>query len=77
MNPSGGEGVYYGRYSQDGELVAAGKFFGGTIGLYGPHGKFHSSPRYDELYYEGEFDEISDEEFKKFKEEMDGLEKRI
>lgn len=63
--------MYYGRYSADGELVAAGKFFGGTLGLYGPDGKFHSSTRYDDLYYEGEFDEISDEEFEKFKEEMD------
>ena len=63
--------MYYGRYAADGELVAAGKFFGGTLGLYGPDGQFHYDPRYEKLYYEGEFDEITDEEFEKFKAEMD------
>ena len=67
----GGDIVYYGRFDDDGEMVMAGKFFGGTLGLYGPDGQFHSNPRYEKLYYEGEFDEISDEEFEKFKAEMD------
>ena len=39
----------------------AGKFIGGALSLYGPDGKFHYDQRYDKLYYEGEFDEISDE----------------
>ena len=64
---------YYGRFAYDGRLVAAGKFFGGTLGLYGPDGQFHGSPRYDKLYYEGEFDEITDEQFEEFKAEMDEI----
>ncbi len=66
-------GKYYGRFSNDGEIVMAGKFIGSSLSLYGPDGKFHYKQRYDKLYYEGEFDEISDEEFEKFKAEMDEL----
>ena len=73
VNDPGGDGVYYGMFDNDGKLVGAGKFFGGTIGLYGPDGQFHYDPRYEKYFYEGEFDEISDEEFEKFKAEMDEL----
>lgn len=75
----GGETMseYYGRFAYDGRLVAAGKFFGGTLGLYGPDGQFHSSPRYDELYYDGEFDEITDEQFEEFKKRMDAKGKKM
>ena len=69
-------GVYYGRYSYDGKLVAAGKFIGGALSLYGPDGEFHYQQRYDKMYYEGEFDEISDEEFEEFKEKMDEKSRR-
>lgn len=62
---------YYGRFSCDGTLVSAGKFVGGTLALYGPDGEFHYAYRYEKMYYEGEFDEISDEEFEQFKKEMD------
>ncbi len=65
------ESGYYGRFTRDGEIVMAGKFIGGALSLYGPDGKFHYDQRYDKLYYEGEFDEISDEEFEEFKAEMD------
>jgi hypothetical protein len=68
---------YYGRFADDGDVVMAGKFFGGTLGLYGPDGQFHSNPRYDKLYYEGEFDEITDEQFEKFKTEMDEIGKKM
>ena len=70
------ESGYYGRYSSDGSLVAAGKFIGGALSLYGTDGEFHYKPRYEKMYYEGEFDEISDEEFEKFKKEMDELGKK-
>lgn len=63
--------VYYGRRSVDGRLVAAGKYIGGTIYPYGPDGQFHYDPRHQKLYYEGEYDEISDEEFEEFKKRMD------
>ena len=65
--------MYYGRFYDGGELVMAGKFIGGALSLYGRDGKFHYSPRYDKMYYEGEFDEISDEEFEAFKKEMDAV----
>ncbi len=74
------EGGYYGRYYSDGsgELISAGKFIGGALSLYdGRDGQFHYDPRYDKMYYEGEFDEISDEEFEKFKKKMDELGKPI
>jgi hypothetical protein len=60
--------VYYGRYLSNGELVAAGKFIGGALSLIGRDGEFHYNIQYDKMYYEGEFDEITDEEFEKFKE---------
>ena len=72
----GGGRMYYGRFTSDGELIAAGKFIGGALSLYGPDGKFHYDQRYDKQYYEGEFDEISDEEFEQFKKEMDELGKK-
>lgn len=65
--------MYYGRYAADGKLVGAGKFFGGTLGLYGRDGQFHYDAGQEKAYYEGEYDEISDEEFEKFKAEMDAL----
>ena len=71
MSDSGGHSVYYGRFATDGELLSAGKFIGGALSLYGPDRQFHYDPRYGKLYYEGEFDEISEEEFEKFKEKMD------
>ncbi len=43
------------------------------MSLYGRDGEFHYKPEYDKWYYEGDFDEISDEEFEKFKKEMDAL----
>ena len=70
------ESGYYGRFSYDGKMVMAGKFIGGALSLYGPDGKFHYDSRYDKMYYEGEFDEISDEEFEKFKKYMDSLNKK-
>lgn len=72
MSSSASESGYVGRYAVDGELVGAGKFFGGTLGIYDwRDGKFHYDPRYEKMYYEGEFDDISDEEFEKFKAKMD------
>ena len=65
--------VYYGKFSFGGELIGAGKFIGGALSLYGRDGKFHYRPEYEKWYYEGDFDEISDEEFEKFKKEMDGM----
>lgn len=67
------ESGYVGRYSSNRELVAAGKFIGGALSLYGRDGEFHYNPRYEKMYYEGEFDNISDEEFEKFKKEMDAM----
>lgn len=67
------ESGYVGRYVSGGVLVGAGKFIGGALSLYGRDGKFHYNPRYEKMYYEGEFDDISDEEFEKFKKEMDAL----
>ena len=67
------EGGYVGRFSVSGEIVSAGKFFGGTLGVYGKDGEFHYDPRHEKMYYEGEYDDISDEEFEKFKKEMDAL----
>ena len=47
-------------------------FIGGAFSLYdGRDGKFHYEQRYDNLYYEGEFDEITDEEAEKFMKKMD------
>lgn len=71
------ESEYFGRYSSDGELVSAGKFIYGALSLYGRDGKFHYDQRYEKLYYEGEFSEISDEEFEKFKKKMDAYEGTI
>lgn len=62
---------YYGRYTANGELIGAGKFIDCVLCLYGPDGRFHFSPRYQDLYNDGEFDVISEAEFEKFKEEMD------
>jgi len=67
------ESGYLGRYSSNGELVMAGKFIGGALGLYGRDGEFHYNPRYEKMYYEGEFDDISNEEFEEFKKELDAL----
>lgn len=69
-------GKYYGCFARDGELIGAGKFIGGAMSLYGRDGQFHYDQKYDKMYYEGEFDEISDEEFEKFKQEMDEIGKR-
>ncbi len=72
MGKPGFEGGYYGRYDNDGKLVGAGKFIGNALCLYGGmDGKFHFEPRYQDLYYDGEFDEISDEEFAAFKAKVD------
>ena len=66
--------MYYGRIGNDGRVLSAGKFFGGTLGVYDPRdGEFHYDPRHEKTYYEGEFDEISDEELEKFKAKMDEL----
>ena len=67
-----GKDVYVGRFGADGKLHGAGKFFGGTLGLYdGRDGKFHYDPRYEKMYYEGEFDDITDEQFAEYKAYMD------
>ena len=66
-------GQYYGCFTRDGELIGAGKFIGGALGLYGRDGEFHYKQDYDKWFYEGDFDEITDEEFEKFKQEMDAL----
>lgn len=58
---------YVGRYAANGKLVGAGKFIGGALSLYDRDGRFHYDPRYDKMYYDGEFDDISDEEFEKYK----------
>ena len=71
MQNNPGESSYIGRYAADGKLVGAGKFIGGALSLYGRDGKFHYKPEYEKLYYEGEFDDISDEEFEEFKARMD------
>lgn len=65
------ESEYYGRYASNGELIAAGKFIDCVLCLYGPDGKFHFKLRYQDLYNEGEFDVISEEEFEEFKKKMD------
>ena len=65
------ESGYVGRFAADGEIVSAGKFFNGTLGIYGRDGKFHYDPRHEKMYYEGEYDDISVEEFEKFKKKMD------
>ena len=65
------ESEYYGRYASDGRLVAAGKFIDCVLCLYGSDGKFHFKLRYQDLYNEGEFDVISEEEFEEFKKKMD------
>ena len=67
------ESGYVGRFTDGGRLIGAGKFIGGALSLYGRDGKFHYDPRYEKLYYEGEFDDISEEEFEAFKKEMDAL----
>ncbi len=72
MGKPGYEGGYYGRFSYDGKLVGAGKFIGNALCLYGGRdGEFHFSPRYQDQYNDGEFDEISDEEFEEFRARMD------
>ena len=71
MNNTGNHTVYYGRFSCSGEMIAAGKFIDCVLCLYGPDGKYHFSSRYQDQYYDGEFDEISDEEFEEFKKKMD------
>ena len=74
MSVSKDESGYYGRYYSDGsgELISVGKFFGGTLGIYDwRDGKFHYDPRHEKMYFEGEYDEISDEEFEKFKKKME------
>lgn len=73
MSENNRKGGYYGKFTFGGELIAAGKFIGGAMSLYGRDGEFHYKPEYDKWYYEGDFDEISDEEFEKFKKEMDAL----
>ncbi len=65
------ESGYYGLFDFKGNLIGAGKFIGGALGLYGPDGEFHYKPEYEKWFYEGDFDEISDEEFEKFKKKMD------
>ena len=67
------ESGYVGRFIDGGRIISAGKFIGGALSLYGRDGEFHYNPRYEKMYYEGEFDDISDEEFEKFKKEMDAL----
>ena len=67
--------MHVGRHA-DGKLVAPGRLFGGTLGLYGHDGEFHYKPRYEKMYYEGEFDDISDEEFENFKAKMDAKRKK-
>lgn len=63
---------YYGRFTFDGKLVAAGMLSGGTLYVYSwRDGKFHYDPRHQKMYDEGDYDEISDEEFEKFKKEME------
>ena len=54
-------------------MIAAGKFIDCVLCLYGRDGKFHFDFRYQDMYNEGEFDEITDEEFEKFKAKMDAL----
>lgn len=71
MKAPGDNTVYYGRFTWDGELIGAGKFIDCALCLYGRDGKFHYDQRYDKMYYEGDFDEISKEEFEKFKEKRD------
>ena len=64
--------MYYGRIANDGRILSAGKFFDGTLGVYDPRdGEFHYDPRHEKMYYEGEYDEISDADFAKFKAEID------
>ena len=65
--------MYYGMFTRNGELIGAGKFIGGAMSLYGRDGEFHYRPEYDKRFYEGDFDEISEEEFEQFKKEMDAL----
>ena len=63
---------YVGRFSYDGKMVGAGKVVGGTLVIYDwRDGEFHYDPRHEKMYYEGEYDDISDEEFEEFKERMD------
>ena len=67
-------GKYYGRFISGGEMVAVGRFIGGAFSLYnGKDGKFRFDPRYESMYYDGEFDEITDEEAEKFMKEMDEM----
>ena len=65
------ESVYFGKFDFNGNLRGAGKFIGGAMSLYGPDGEFHYRPEYDKWYYEGDFDEITDEQFAEFKKKMD------
>lgn len=65
------ESGYVGRFCDDGELIGAGKFIYGALSLYGRDGKFHYDPQQQKMYYEGEYDDISDEEFEAFKKKMD------
>ncbi len=76
MQNNPGESSYVGRYS-GGKIVSAGKFFGGTLGIYDwRDGQFHYDPRHEKMYYEGEYDDISDEEFEEFKARMDAKAQR-
>ena len=70
------ESGYVGHYSSNGELAGTGKFIDGALSLYGRDGKFHYDPRHEKMYYEGEFDDIPDEEFEKFKKRMDAKNNR-
>ena len=72
MSSSSNESGYVGRFAVDGKIVSVGKFFGGTLGIYDwRDGKFHYDPRHEKMYYEGEYDDISDEQFEAFKAHMD------
>jgi len=70
------ESSYVGRFCDDGELIGAGKFIYGALMLYGRDGKFHYDSQQQKMYYEGEFDDISDEEFEEFKRKMDAKGKK-
>lgn len=67
---------YVGRFSYDGKMVGAGKVVGGTFGIYDwRDGEFHYDPRHEKMYQEGEYDDITEEEFEEFKKRMDAKKK--
>lgn len=71
MSDRENESGYYGRFVGN-EIVAAGKLSGGTFLVYAfRDDKFEYDPRHQKMYYEGEYDDISVEEFERFKKEMD------